>query len=275
MRKITDAENAYTKKQSAERRRQRFQSQKKRAFGVRGNGPLLHKQPERADGYKAGNQRPKKDFAVRMASCFEQPKRRKRANDGAKRVHQSLEAKRPAVCLGSNIRSKQRLSRRRPHAAAEPRSGSANQEMIGMRCESKRRRAKRRDQVSENCERLAAFQPVRIIACSKLRKARKAVSHSFDGPKPRGPRANHREKRGQDRCCRFVAPIAKETGEADAENGAVEPGLFFCRFGHSEAVYSRQLTVNSPDRKMKIEIGNGKPRSQKKKTKGQRLTADH
>ncbi len=41
------------------------------------------------------------------------------------------------------------------------------------------------------------------------------------------------------------APIAEQAGQADAEDGAIEPGLFLWGIGHGGVVYSRQFTVNS------------------------------
>src|SRR5262249_45227952 len=69
---------------------------------------------------------------------------------------------------------------------------------------------------------------------------REAVGDAFDGAEPGWPRANRPEKRGQNggRC--FVAPIAEQAGEANTENRAVEPGLFFSGLRHEQEVYSRQ-----------------------------------
>ena len=73
----------------------------------------------------------------------------------------------------------------------------------------------------------------------ELGKTREAVSDAFYGTEPRRAGANRGKKGGQDRRCRFVAPVAKQTGEADTEDCAVEPGLFFWGVGHGE-----QFTVD-------------------------------
>jgi hypothetical protein len=44
-----------------------------------------------------------------------------------------------------------------------------------------------------------------------------------------------------------MAPIAKQTGEADTEHGAIEPGLLFCGLRHEEAVYKRQSIGNNAE----------------------------
>src|SRR2546430_10913709 len=59
----------------------------------------------------------------------------------------------------------------------------------------------------------------------ELRETRETVGDAFDGAEPGRPCANRSKKSRQNRRGCFVAPVAKQAGEANAQNGAVEPGL--------------------------------------------------
>src|SRR5206468_2028923 len=72
----------------------------------------------------------------------------------------------------------------------------------------------------------------------ELRETRETVGDAFDGAEPGRPCANRSKKSRQNRRGCFVAPVAKQAGEANAQNGAVEPGLFLCGLGHKGAVYT-------------------------------------
>src|SRR2546429_3438387 len=65
----------------------------------------------------------------------------------------------------------------------------------------------------------------------ELRETRETVGDAFDGAEPGRPCANRSKKSRQNRRGCFVAPVAKQAGEANAQNGAVEPGLFLCGLG--------------------------------------------
>src|SRR2546428_613647 len=54
----------------------------------------------------------------------------------------------------------------------------------------------------------------------------------FDSAEPDRSRADGSQKCGEHGRCGFVAPVAEETGEADAEDGPVEPGLTGSRVFH-------------------------------------------
>src|SRR5438046_2493452 len=83
------------------------------------------------------------------------------------------------------------------------------------------------------------------MPCDELCETGEPVSDAFDRTEPRGTGAKRREEGRQDCGCGFVAPVAEQAGEAHAENGAVEPGWFFCGLRHEEAVYSCQYSVKS------------------------------
>src|SRR6266576_2403780 len=80
----------------------------------------------------------------------------------------------------------------------------------------------------------------------ELRETRETVGDAFDGAEPGRPCANRSKKSRQNRRGCFVAPVAKQAGEANAQNGAVEPGLFLCGLGHKGAVYTTFTSVMMP-----------------------------
>src|SRR5438876_2532826 len=98
--------------------------------------------------------------------------------------------------------------------------------MIRVRRKRERRRRQGGEGIAKNGEWLAALQAVGEMARGKLCEAGESVGNAFDGAKPRRACADGREKRGQHGGGGFVAPVAEQACEADAENGAVEPGLF-------------------------------------------------
>jgi len=69
-----------------------------------------------------------------------------------------------------------------------------------------------------------------------------AVCDAFDCAKPGWTCSNRCQESRQHRRCDFVAPIAEETGQPDAEDGAVEPGLLLSRSRHRGS--SLQATAN-------------------------------
>src|SRR5258706_157324 len=91
VREIARAEDSYAYEQPAEGKRQRLQTEDKGSLWAGGDGPLADEQPESRDGDEAGQKRPQKNFAVRMAGGFEQPERGEGARNGAYRVHQAFE----------------------------------------------------------------------------------------------------------------------------------------------------------------------------------------
>src|SRR5438876_4276489 len=98
--------------------------------------------------------------------------------------------------------------------------------MIRMRGKRERSRRKSGEGIAKNGEWLAALQAIGEVARGKFRKAGLAVGDAFDDAKPCRTCANGREKRGQHGSGGFVAQITEKAGQANAENGAVEPGLF-------------------------------------------------
>jgi len=98
--------------------------------------------------------------------------------------------------------------------------------MVGVSSKRERRRRKSGESVAKDGEWLTAFQAIGVMTRGEFREAGEAVSNTFNRAKPRRACANGREKRGQDRSGRFVAPVAEEAGEANAKDRAVEPGLF-------------------------------------------------
>ena len=156
---------------------------------------------------------------------MEKPKRRERANDCADRIHEAFKTEGAAVGVWWRVGGEQGFPRGRADAASEPRGGTAEEHVIGVRRQGKRGGRKRGESVTEESQRLAMLQPVCEVACGKFGEAGEAVGDALDGAEPCGARANRGEKCGQNGCCGFVAPVAEETGETDAEDGAVEPGL--------------------------------------------------
>src|SRR5260370_1085335 len=109
-----------------ERRRQCFEAEQKRPLGLRRGRTLANEKPEGRNRDETWQERPKKNFAVRMAGGFEKPERGERAGDGAYRVHQAFETEGAAVGVGRNVGGEECFFGRRANAAAEPR-GSATE----------------------------------------------------------------------------------------------------------------------------------------------------
>src|SRR5438132_13433782 len=97
--------------------------------------------------------------------------------------------------------------------------------MIGVRGERERRRRKSGEGIAKNGEWLAALQAIGEMAGGEFSEAGESVGDAFNRAKPRRACANGREKRGQHSGAGFVAPVAEQACGADAENGAVEPGV--------------------------------------------------
>src|SRR5437588_706905 len=73
----------------------------------------------------------------------------------------------------------------------------------------------------------------------------------FDGAKPDWTCADGRQKCRQHGCGGFVAPVAEEAGEADAEDRAVEPELFLGSIRHEESLqWTLQFTVRERETKL-------------------------
>lgn len=117
--------------------------------------------------------------------------------------------------------------------------------MVGVGRESEGSCGERGEGVAKDRERLATLQPVGVIAGGEFREAGEAIGNTLDGAKPGRSRADGGQKSGEDSGGGFVAPVAEETGEAHAEDGAVEPRIAFGAIGHEEELYSRQPTANS------------------------------
>src|SRR5207253_6537804 len=81
----------------------------------------------------------------------------------------------------------------------------------------------------------------------ELRETRETVGDAFDGAEPGRPCANRSKKSRQNRRGCFVAPVAKQAGEANAQNGAVEPGVVLCGRGRRGGGYTT-FTARAPKR---------------------------
>src|SRR5271170_1064220 len=110
-----------------------------------------------------------------MLRFFEQPERRQRTCNGAYGVHQPLEAKGAPVSSRRNVRSKQGLLCGRANSTAKPRQCTSKENVIRLRRKGERRRCQRREKISECSQRLAAFQPIGVVASAKFCKTRKPV----------------------------------------------------------------------------------------------------
>src|SRR5260370_3487015 len=121
MGKIAGAKNADTHEQAAERRRQRFEPEQERALGPRRGRTLANEKPEGRNRDETWQERPKKNFVVRMPGGFEKPERGERAGDGAYRVHEAFETEGAAVGVGRNVGGEECFFGRRANPVAEPR----------------------------------------------------------------------------------------------------------------------------------------------------------
>src|SRR5215469_1721523 len=243
MREIASAENPHADKQAAERNRERPQSDQEGTFRGAREGAFAHQRPEACDGHETRKERPEKILAIGMIGYIEKPERGERAEDGAECVHQALETECAAVGVGWSVSGQKRLARRGAHAATKPGSGAADKHLVGVRSQTERCRAQRRKRVAKYGEGLAALHPVGVVAGDELCDTRQTVGHALDDPEPRRPCANRCKKSRQHRRGCFVAPVAKQAGEANAKNGAAEPGLFFCGLWHRRAVYRTSRPV--------------------------------
>src|SRR5258708_34691895 len=109
---------------------------------------------------------------------------------------------------------------------------------MGVSGEGKGSGGERGESVAEDGEGLPAFQPIGVVAGSKFCEAGEAVGDAFDGAEPDRARADGGQECGEHGGGGFMAPVAEQASEADAEDGAVEPGLFFGGVRHEKAVYS-------------------------------------
>src|ERR1700687_4458367 len=212
VREIAGAEDAYAYEQPAEGKRQCLQTKDKGSLWAGGDGPLADEQPESRDGNEAGQKRPEKNFAVGMASGFEQPERGEWTRDGAYRVHQAFETEGAAVGVGRHVGREQGFLRGGADTAPQPGGDAAEKHMIGMRCEGERRRRKRGEGVAKYGEWLSAFQAIGVVACGKLCEAGEPVGDALDGAEPHGARANSGQECREHGCGGFVAPVAEEAG---------------------------------------------------------------
>src|SRR5690242_6148808 len=223
---IAGAENADSHKEAVEGPRQGAEAVQKGFFLARFDGPFANEQPETGDGDESRKQSPEKHFAIGMRRELQQPEGRERADDGAEGVHEAFEAEGATVSFGRRIGGEKSFASGRAHASSEPGSGAAEEHVIGMRGESERGGGQSGERVTENGERLAALQAVGVMAGGKFCEAGEAVGDSFDGAEPDGTGADDGEKGGKDGGGGFVGPIGEKGSEADAEDGAVEPGRF-------------------------------------------------
>jgi hypothetical protein len=178
-----------------------------------------------------------------MRGHAQQPQRGKWRGNRAGRIHHSLEAEGTAVCLAGDRRRQQRFTRRCANAASQPGRHSGQQNLKGARGEPNGARGHGGDGVADHNERLAATQPVREMAGDDLRDAREAVRRAFNRPEPPRPGAERHEQRRQDRCRNFVAPIAQQACQPDAECGAVQPMRFRSGFARDHGCEENETMI--------------------------------
>src|SRR5713226_2787980 len=118
-------------------------------MGARRDRALAHQQPEGCNSDQAWKKRPEKNFAVRMAGRFEEPKGAEWAGDGAERVHQAFETERAAIGVRRNVSGQKRFPRGGTDAAPKPGPGASQEHLIGVTCQSERRGAQRGESVAE------------------------------------------------------------------------------------------------------------------------------
>jgi hypothetical protein len=162
---------------------------------------------------------------------LKEPESREWADDCANGIHQAFEAEGAAVGGRTNVGSEESFLGRRADTAAKPCGGAADQDVVGVRGESKRRGSQCGEGVTEDGQRFAALQAVGVMAGTEFCEARKAIGDSFDCAEPYGTRSNCGKKGRQNSGGDFVAPVAEQAGEADAQDGAREPMLFLIDAG--------------------------------------------
>lgn len=205
---------------------------------ARGDGAFADEEPEDGDGGEAGKQGPEKNLAVSMVGDLQEPQRSERAGDGADRVHQAFEPEGAAICVGRDVGGEESFFCRGADAAAEPSRNAGDEYVISVSGEGERGGRESGESVAKDGQRLSIFQAIGVVAGGKFCEAGEAVGDTFDGAEPDRTSADGGEEGGEDRGGGFMAPVAKEAGEADAQDSAVEPGLFFWAVVHVKAVYS-------------------------------------
>jgi hypothetical protein len=242
---IACAENANAKKEFAERCGESLQAVQKSFLFFNGDGAFANEEPEAGYGDQAGNERVEKNLAVAVIGDFEKPERGERTEDGAERVHETLEAEGAAVSAGRDVRGEESFFGGRADAATEPGGGAGGQDLQRMGGEAERRGGDGGEGVTENCERLAVLESVGVMARGELGKAGEAVGEAFDDAEPGGAGSNNGEESRQDGGGGFVAPVGEERCEADAEDGAVKPVICGLGIGSDRVGHERESTGDS------------------------------
>jgi len=247
---IAGTEDAYREKKFAERGGQGLQAVEKRLFFFAGDGTLANQQPEAGDGEQSGNERVEKNFAVGVVGGLEKPQRGERAQNRAERVHETFETEGAAVGTRRNIGGEKSFFGGRADAAAEPGGGAGCEDLQCVCGEAERRGGDGGESIAENCERLPVLEAVGVMTGGEFGEAGKAVSGAFDDAEPGRAGSDDGEESRQDGSSGFVAPIGKQRGKADAQNGAVEPAICGFRLGHE-----RKSTGDGAEVESKCEDG--------------------
>src|SRR5438309_10183155 len=99
-----------------------------------------------------------------MTGDIEKPKIGERHEDGAERVNQGFKAEGAAVGIRRHVSGEKRLFYRGADAASEPRGGTPDEDMIGVRRERERSRRKGRESIAKDGQWFAALQPIGEMA---------------------------------------------------------------------------------------------------------------
>src|ERR1700730_18414004 len=121
VREIASSKDAHASEKLPEGSWQGVQPGEKRSFRTRCDRVFAHQQPETRDGDETRQKRPKKNLPVRMLCEFEQPERGERTCNGTDRIHEALEAERPAIGARQDVRSEECFLGGRPYTPSHPR----------------------------------------------------------------------------------------------------------------------------------------------------------
>jgi hypothetical protein len=154
----------------------------------------------------------------------DQPEREQRPRDRARIVHRPLEPVRAPVDLGLDDVRQQRVPRRGPQPAREPRPRAQDADLPHRGGGADQRAQDRGRRVAAHRSRPAAARVVRERAAGQLRGARDPVGDALDRAERRRRRAERRrQQRGQERGRHLVADVREEARDADPGDAAIQP----------------------------------------------------
>src|ERR1019366_4697141 len=127
VREIAETKDSDCEKESSKRWRQLANTRPKRARGGQVVRPLADQQAKRQRGQNAGHQSPRQNPMIVVRSQMKQPQGRNRSEDGAQRVHHSLETEGAPVGIRRDPGGQQSLSPGSSDTTPEPGAGAREQ----------------------------------------------------------------------------------------------------------------------------------------------------